>query len=80
MDLRWWYYGLAADKREQFKQHVQGLAEVAERFALDWSMFVKVRFSWTQYDDEGEVVFAAGGNRQPQEILAAIAQWDETER
>jgi len=78
-DMRWWYYGLPADRREQFKQHVQALAELAERFELDWSMFVKVRFSWTQYDDEGELVMDLGGNQPPQEILAAVAQWDETE-
>jgi hypothetical protein len=78
-DMRWWYYGLPADRREQFRQQVQTLAELSERFALDWSMFVKVRFSWRQFDDQGELVMDLGGNRPPQEILAAIAQWDESE-
>jgi hypothetical protein len=78
-DMRWWYYGLPADRREQFRRHVRSLAELSEHFALDWSMFVKVQFSWTQYDDQGELVMDMGGNRSPQEILAAIAQWDESE-
>jgi len=80
MDLRWWYYELPADRRSEFKQQVQALADLSERFSLDWSMFVKVRFSWTQHSDEGEVIFDAGGNRPPQEILAAFAHWDESEQ
>jgi hypothetical protein len=78
-DMRWWYYGLPTDRRAQFKQQLQALAELSEQFALDWNMSVKVRFSWTQYDHEGELLMDLGGNQPPQEILAAIAQWDEAE-
>jgi hypothetical protein len=79
-DMRAWYYGLRAHRRAQFKQHVQRLAELAEKFELTWDMFVNVRFSWTQHDDEGELILDRGGNQPPQLILAAIALWDESEK
>jgi hypothetical protein len=78
-DMRRWYYGMQAGRRAQFKQHVQRLADAAKKCALDWNMYVNVRFSWTWPDDEGALV-QRGGNQPPQQILRAIAQWDESER
>jgi hypothetical protein len=78
-DMRAWYYGLPADRRAQFKRHVQRLVEAAKKFALDWNMFVNVQFSSTRYDDEGALIWR-GGSQPPDQILAAIAQWDESEK
>jgi hypothetical protein len=42
-------------------------------------MFVNVAFSWTRYDDEGALI-RRSGSQPPDQILAAIAKWDELEK
>jgi hypothetical protein len=78
-DMRTWYYGLPAGRRARFKQHVQELAELAAKFDSKWDMFVNVRFSLTQYDDD-DALMRRSGSQTPHQILAAIAQWDESEK
>ena len=79
-DMRQWYYSLPIESRREFKEQARMLAEISDRFALDWGMFVKVHYSWEQYDEEGTLVADGGGGRRaPVEIHQAIDQWDETE-
>jgi hypothetical protein len=77
LDIRDWYEQLPPEERVKFQEQVKALAAIADRFELDWRMFVKVHCSWTQYDENGEVIWDAGGTRRPQDLLQAIAQWDE---
>jgi hypothetical protein len=78
--VRQWYHSLPVQARRKLKQDLESVAEIADRVAMDWSMFLKVDWSFEQYDDEGNVTFSIGASKKSaKEWLQAIELWDETE-
>jgi hypothetical protein len=78
--VRQCYHSLPVQDRRKLKQDLESLAEIADRVAVDWSMFVKVDWSCEQYDDEGNVTFSIGASKKSaKHWLQAIELWDETE-
>ncbi len=78
-DVRQWYESLAADARRRLKRDVESLAEIADRLATDWRMFLNVDWSCEQYDDDGNETFSIGAlRRSARDRLQAIELWDET--
>lgn len=79
-DVRLWYCSLPIEARHKLKQDLKSLAEIADRLAMDWSMFLKVDWSHEQSDDEGNVTFSIGAKeKSAKDWIEAIELWDETE-
>lgn len=77
--VRRWYNSLSIKDKRKLKQDLNSLAEIADRLAMDWSMFLKVDWSIEQSDDEGNLTFSIGATKKSaKDWLHAIDLWDET--
>lgn len=78
--VRQWYHSLPIQARRKLKKDLVRLAEIADRLAKDWSMFLKIDWSCEQYDDEGNARFSiVASKKSAKDWLQAIEFWDETE-
>jgi transcriptional regulator with XRE-family HTH domain len=73
-----WYHSHAPEDKQRLRQDMQALAELTERVEMTWRMFVNVRFSFEQGDEEGNVTYSIGAVGAPRVWLQAIDLWDET--
>jgi len=76
--VRQWYYSLPVEDRQRLRQDIQSLIDAADRIK-DFNMFVKVQCTWSQHDEEGNLLSEIGAYETPEEFLRAINQWDETD-
>ena len=78
--VRQWYYSLQVEDRRKLTQDLKSLAELADRLAMDWGLFLKANWSFEQYDDEGKSTFSIGATgKSAADWLHATDSWDETE-
>jgi len=72
------YYGrMMPEERERFVELIRSLATTTDAISVS-SIYVRVHYSFQQYDEEGNCVNSESAEASPEAIRKAMKLWDET--
>jgi hypothetical protein len=78
IDYRWFYYGMDAKQRTQFKEAVKAFAKASDLMG-NYNLNVKLSYDFSQIDDEGNSHDFGSGSTTADALLKAISEWDISE-
>src|SRR5262249_47368221 len=75
--MRDYYRRMMPEERDRFAELVRSLAAATESFSVS-SIYVRVNYSFEQYDEGGNCVYSESAEASPGAIHKAISVWGET--